>query len=193
MCGKRTRTCERKKERERKKRREKEKGNHKTGKRLNRGWEWRRERKAGQVVALTNEYLINLLAWMYLIPRCREGMRTPKGPVKSWGSSYQRVNPSEGTLWHFLRAAPATTLSSAWSNSVSFLAHFRSLAFFSRQAEGNHEGRERRNGDDKGVATCVANSQTFQLLALLTLWLLCVVSSSEKYNLKNYTFCLRFC
>jgi len=133
------------KKRERKKRREKEKGNRKTGKGLKRGWERRRERKTGQVVALAaNEYLINLLAWMYLIPRCRKGTRTPKGLAKSWGSSYQRVNPSEGTSWHFLRAAPATTLSSAWSNSVSFLAHFRSLAFFSRQAEGNHEGRKRR-------------------------------------------------
>lgn len=35
------------------------------------------------------------------------------------------------------------------------LAHFRSLAFFSRQEEGNHEGRER-----SAVTTCVANSQT---------------------------------
>lgn len=130
----------------------------------------RAKKRLGVVPFAANEYLINLLAWMYLIPRRRGGTRTLKGPAKSRGSSYQRVNPSAGaSRRRFLRAAPATTLSSASSYSVSVLAHFRSLAFFSRQAEGNHEGRERRAVTGwrgrRGVATCVANPQTFQLLA----------------------------
>lgn len=42
--------------------------------------ERRSERKTDRVVPFAaNEYLINLLAWMYLIPRRRGGTRTSKG------------------------------------------------------------------------------------------------------------------
>lgn len=115
-----------------------------------------------------NEYLINLLAWMYLISRRREGTRALKGPAKSRGSSYQRVNPFLLCRTNISCGSAPPTLSSATTYSVSFLAHFRSLTFFSCQAESNHECEE-KGVVTTGITRCVANSLAFELLAQLTL------------------------
>lgn len=122
------------------------------------------ERKTERVVPLAaNEYLINLLAWMYLISRRREGTRALKGPAKSRGSSYHdaSVNPYSPRRTNISCASAPLTLSSASSYSVSFLAHFRPLAFFSRHAEGNHECEE-KGAVTTGIAKYVANSLAFQ-------------------------------
>lgn len=107
------------------------------------------EWKTVRVVPLAaNEYLINLLAWMYLISRRRESTRVFKSPAKSWGSSYQRVNPFLLCRTNVSCGSAPLTLSSASSYSVSFLAYFRSLTFFSCQAEGNHEYEKKGSGDN---------------------------------------------
>lgn len=68
------------------------------------------KRKTDRVVPLVaNEYLINLLAWMYLISSRRGGTRALKGSAKSRGSSYHRANPSppRRRKEHFLRVGTA--------------------------------------------------------------------------------------
>lgn len=82
---------------------------------------WTKNR-AGRAIRCS-EYLINLLAWMYLIPRRRVDTRAFKGPAKSRGNSYHLVNPQWGvatfltppsrrrchrpgvTTWAFLRTS----------------------------------------------------------------------------------------
>lgn len=90
-------------------------------KRVKREQRWTKNR-AGRAIRC-NEYLINLLAWMYLIPRRRGDTRTLKGPAKSRRNSYHLVNPRRGvatfltppsrrrchrpgvTTWAFLRTS----------------------------------------------------------------------------------------
>lgn len=132
---------------------------------------------------VVNEYLINLLAWMYLIPRRRGDTRTLKGSAKSRGSSYQRVNPFARGVMAFLARRPGddAVIGLALQRERSCALPVVGFLLASSGRQSRRQGK--KNGDDGG---CVANPQTFQLLAKLTLWL-------SPSIFPSYIFHLRLC
>lgn len=114
-----------------------------------------RARKRPVVPFAVNEYLINLLAWMYLIPRRRRGTRTFKGSAKSRGSSYQRANPLAKASCRFLHTRPGddAVIGLALQRERSCALPVVGFLLASSGRQSRRQGK--KNGDD-GAATGVA-------------------------------------